>query len=239
MTPQGDTWPRDIAVCIPAYMAKDSLEIFLPRLLQRVAKQCVHVIDDGSHDGTDGLCQHVGIHCISMAVNQGKGAALRQGFAHCLSLHQELTWILTMDADNQHDPQDIDHFLATAQTHPESGLIIGSREKKLGAMPPARIVSNTLTSAFLSLITKQKIDDSQCGFRLYATTLLRRITLTYTRFEMETEVILKAAFCGFPIHSTPIKTLYCSEQSHISHLKDMTRWIVAVVRTWLVNRFSV
>ncbi|MBD3392607.1 MAG: glycosyltransferase, partial [Chitinivibrionales bacterium] len=174
---------------------------------------------------------HFGIACMVQPVNRGKGAALRRGFDAAVAAGAR--WVLTMDADGQHSVEDIKAFLEEAKTNPSAGLIIGARETRVGRMPPARILSNTITSAILSVLTGRRILDSQCGFRLYAADMLRRVALMYRRFEMESEVILKAAHAGFPVSFVRVQTLYCSDSSHISHLKDTLRWTVAVIRTWL------
>jgi hypothetical protein len=107
---------------------------------------------------------------------------------------------------------------------------------RIGTMPVARICSNSLTSGLVSLLTGVRIRDSQCGFRLYRAALLRAITIEYPRFEMETEVILKACRLKFPVQFIDVQTLYCSSQSHISHAKDTLRWIRAVTRVWMRQR---
>jgi hypothetical protein len=101
-------------------------------------------------------------------------------------------------------------------------------------MPLARICSNALTSAFLSLLTGQRIRDSQCGYRVYAVEMLRRMSIEYDRFEMESEVILKASRLRFPIRFVRVQTVYSRDiGSHISHVRDTLRWVKAVLGVWL------
>jgi glycosyltransferase involved in cell wall biosynthesis len=223
-------WPENIYVLVPAYKACDSLKTFIPELLKKVPGKRVCIVDDASMDGTGQYCTEMSLTYLSHPVNQGKGAALATGFAYLLK--RNARWILTLDADGQHSPEDIDKFLLFVETHPETGICIGARSKKIGTMPVARICSNSLTSWILSLLCKIKIIDSQCGYRIYSSELLKKVTFEYSRFQMESEVILKAAKLGFPICFLDVQTLYLSGQSHISHINDTVRWIKAVVKIW-------
>ena len=140
-------------------------------------------------------------------------------------------WILTMDADGQHSPADIPRFITEARKCPAMGLCVGARDMRLGAMPPARILSNRLTSLILSLLSGCRVADSQCGFRMYSRRLVTSISMEYDRFEMESEVILKAAAKRFPIRFVRVQTLYLKDgPSHISHIADTLRWVLAVLR---------
>ena len=95
-----ENWPLDIYVLLPGYKAARDLKVFLPRLVQRVPASNICVVDDGSGDATGSVCTGYGITCLSHAINRGKGAALRTGFAHCLK--RNANRILTMDSDGQH-----------------------------------------------------------------------------------------------------------------------------------------
>ena len=223
-------WPQTIAIVIPSYKAVDSLKSFLPDLLEKVPAENICVVDDASDDGTNAICKEQRITCIVHEKNRGKGAALQSGFTHFLSLNY--SWIITLDADGQHAITDLDKLHSATLQQPRPGIIIGNRSKRLGTMPPARIFSNRLTSAILSLLCGCRISDSQCGYRIYAAEFLRTITIQYSRFEMESEVILKACAAKFPVVFVPVQTLYLNRQSHISHLSDTMRWITAVIRVY-------
>jgi glycosyltransferase involved in cell wall biosynthesis len=228
-------WPRNIFILIPAYNSAGDLNTFLPSLLARAPAGRVCVVDDGSHDNTESVCRKLGVDYLKQAVNRGKGAALRKGFGY-VSNREDIDWILTMDADGQHAVNDIPTFIEAVEKYPDSGIIIGAREKKPDMMPAERIFSNFVTSKVLSIICGAEIIDSQCGYRIYSSEFIKRVTIQYNRFEMESEVILKACFMGFPVRFIPVQTLYCSSQSHISHIIDILRWIRAVAGVWLNNK---
>ncbi|MDR2692646.1 MAG: glycosyltransferase family 2 protein [Chitinispirillales bacterium] len=155
------------------------------------------------------------------------------------STSKRCKWILTMDADGQHSPTDIPRFLAESKKNPASGICIGVRDMRPLSMPPARILSNRLTSLILSLLTGRRIADSQCGYRLYPAEFIKSIQIEYNRFQAESELIQKAAAKHFPIRFTDVQTLYLKGgSSHISHLLDTLRWIAAVGRVWFKLTFT-
>jgi glycosyltransferase involved in cell wall biosynthesis len=229
------SWPADIFVLIPAYKAAASLRAMLPVLFTVVPQENVCVSDDGSRDGTGVVCREHAMLYVSSNVNEGKGAALSRGFRF-LCNEKKASWIITLDADGQHAVPDIPLFLSEIHARPDAGIIIGKRSKRPGVMPLARIFSNTVTSFILSLLSGSEISDSQCGFRAYSCRLLSAVTCRYPRFEMESEIILRARNKGFSVSFIPVQTLYCSTQSHISVAADTLRWLRAVISVWLELR---
>ena len=231
-----ENWQTDVYILIPAYNASHQLLQLIPSLLSLVPRNRIYIVNDGSNDNTDEICSSFNIRCLSRRKNEGKGAALKIGFSYLIERGAQ--WIITMDADGQHAVEDIPSFIGMIKQYPHAGIIGGARKLTPGSMPIARVFSNRITSLFLSLICQRKILDSQCGFRLYSTELLNGISLHYKRFEMESEIILKNCFSGFQIFFVPIQTLYCSDQSHISHVKDIIRWIRAVFNIWLEYKIN-
>lgn len=221
-------WPSDIAVLIPAYKAANLLRGLLPKVQDFVPSDKIVVVDDASNDDTPDVCAEFGILRLFHEINRGKGAALATGFHHLATT--DTRWVITMDADGQHAPEDLQRFVAVSREVPSPGICIGARNMKPGVMPPERILSNRITSGILSLFCGVPIIDSQCGYRLYAIDFLKSIEIVHNRFEMESEVIMKAAFLGFPVTFIGIQTLYLKGPSHISHLFDTLRWIGAVLR---------
>lgn len=231
-------WPCSVAVLIPAYKAAESLSRFLPSLLSAVPPDNICVVDDGSNDSTEEVCREKKIHCLNQPMNYGKGAALVRGFEY---LADRFEWIITMDADGQHAVEDLYRFVDTLSEEPDAGLIIGSRAISIAKMPFPRVISNATTSAILTVLTGQRIFDSQCGYRAYNGSFVRNCTVRYSRFEMESEIILRAWQHRQTIIHVPVQTLYCSDRSHIAHVRDTLRWIRAVVDVWqeiVRGRFS-
>jgi glycosyltransferase involved in cell wall biosynthesis len=232
MMPTTATWPADVFVLIPSYKAALSLEPVLMRLQTVVSASNLCVVDDASVDGTPMLCERLGIHCIVHPENMGKGAALTSGFTY-LAHEPNVAWVLTMDADGQHAPEDIPQFFEAMRSNPDAGIIIGARELSPKKMPWLRVFSNTLTSGALSILCGCSIIDSQSGFRLYNTRFLRKVHCVSKRFEMESEILLRAASLHFPVIFVKVQTLYFNGNSHIVHIKDTLRWIKAVTHVWI------
>ena len=223
-------WPKDVGVLVPAYQSADSLKLLLPDLLAAVPAGNVLVVDDGSTDATVTVCRGLGVECRRHDTNLGKGSALATGFAFLLA--KGASAVITMDADRQHAVSDLPAFIARFKERGDAGIIIGRRSFRPGRMPLARICSNAMTSRILSWICGVPILDSQCGYRLYAARFLKEITITCPRFEMESEVIIKAARLSFPVLFVDVQTLYFRSASHISHVADTLRWIKATVGIW-------
>ncbi len=221
-------WPDDISVLIPAYKSAHLLRRLLPRLMAYAPADRIVVVDDASHDDTPQVCDGHDITCLSHDVNRGKGAALATGFHHLLETGVQ--WIISMDADGQHAPEDLHKFIAASRATPPPGICIGARAMKPGIMPVERILSNRITSRILSFLCRIPVVDSQCGYRCYAVPFLKKISLAFNRFEMESEIIMKAAFLGFPVTFIDIQTLYLRGPSHIAHVADTFRWTIAVLR---------
>ncbi|HMD68241.1 MAG TPA: glycosyltransferase family 2 protein [Chitinivibrionales bacterium] len=228
---QPSTWPDGVFVLVPSYKAAGALSRLLPDLLSAAPASSVCIADDGSHDGTDTVCRDCGVLYVSNLVNRGKGAALATGFDY-LVREKSASWIITMDADGQHAVADLPVFLNAIGRKPGAGIIIGRRDMRLSKMPVARICSNTLTSAILSMLTGTKIHDSQCGYRAYSARLISAAPCRFSRFEMESEIIMRTLHLGFPVSFARVQTLYFSSPSHISHVADSLRWLRAVVSTF-------
>ena len=123
----------------------------------------------------------------------------------------------------------IPDFLA-AYERSRADMIIGSRTRDKADMPFDRRCSNFLTSRVLSILLGRYIEDSQSGYRLISTRLLKEISLRSERFQLETEIIIKAAQAGFKISFVPIKVIYGQEfPSSIHRFIDTLRWIQMVL----------
>ena len=181
----------------------------------------VVVIDDGSTDSSGLIAERQGARIFSNEGKQGKGYSLKEGFQHALSENYEGT--IAMDGDGQHNPDDIEQFLNLAQKFPVS-VINGNRMHDHARMPWVRYLTNRFMSLLISLTCRQYIPDTQCGFRYISCKILKEIHLASNDFEIETEILMKAAKKGFRIYSVPVKTIYRNEKSKISPLKDTLRF---------------
>lgn len=216
-----------VIVLIPAYNEAGRIASVLEGVCQQLD---AIVVDDGSQDQTAQVAARAGAKVLHLSPNQGKGAALRVGFLNAIELGYQA--ILTMDADGQHDPQDIPLFLETYQLkHPD--LIIGARDFNL--IPPIRRLANTLGRLAFSWALGQDIPDNQSGYRLVSRRLFQESLKSHEQgFEFEVEMIRTAVQLGYRLEWVPIRTIYAGETSHIQpivHTKNFLRLVWSTRRS--------
>jgi glycosyltransferase involved in cell wall biosynthesis len=207
-------------VIIPAYNEANTLAGLISQV--KSLNLSLVVIDDGSSDNTAVIAEQSGATVIRNEKNQGKGSALISGFKYCLK--NDFDAAITMDGDGQHLPENIPDFLDLAVKKNDLGLIIGNRMADRRNMPLIRVLTNKFMSLLLSAIIKQKVSDSQCGFRLIKRKVLEKLSLKTHKFEIESEMIIEAARVGARIGSVPIQTVYRKERSHINPFVDTVRF---------------
>jgi glycosyltransferase involved in cell wall biosynthesis len=184
----------------------------------------VLVVDDGSSDDTAALAEAAGAQVIRQAPNQGKGAALRAGFAASLAEGAEA--VITLDGDGQHDPAEIPSFLGAYARRTLDGvpseLIVGRRDFR--RMPPMRRGANWLGTVVLSGALGRWIADNQSGYRLIGRRLMQAtLGSTEAGFAFEVEMIAVCLREGWSIGWVPVRTIYAGERSHIRpghHLRE-------------------
>ena len=212
-----DTSGSVVAV-IPAYQAAPTLDAVVRETRKHLP---VLVVDDGSTDDTSAVAEAAGAEVVRQTPNQGKGAALRRGFAH--ALEGGATAVLTLDADGQHDPACAPDFLAAWRAR-GAPLSIGRRD--FSQMPLSRRVANNLGTQTFSWAVGRHIDDNQSGYRLIARPLLPHLlTSDEDGFEFEVEMITDAIRAGLAIDWVPIPTIYEDAGSHISPVTHVTNFL--------------
>lgn len=209
-----------------------------PRIGAVVAAVRVHlpvlVVDDGSSDDTAANAEAAGATVVRQVPNQGKGAALRAGFRRALDEGWDA--VVTLDADGQHDPDEIPRFLAALDPRGASGprpeLVIGRRD--FGRMPPVRRISNTIGTGLFSWAVGRHIPDNQSGYRLLGRRLMAAtLESAETGFEFEVEMIAVCLRNGWTLDWVPISTIYAGEPSHVkplAHLRHFVRATLAARR---------
>ena len=198
----------------------------------------VLVVDDGSTDDTALRARQAGAEVIRHADNRGKGAALATAFARLLA-EGRFEAALTLDADGQHDPDDIPAFV-DLYLRERPALIVGSRDRDFTRMWGPRRAMNRFSSASLRLFAGVDLPDSQSGFRLYDACFLERLRLEGRRYEAEMEALLRAAEWRLPIASVPIRLRVVDGRatSHYRPLRDTFRIVGTVLRQWPRRRFA-
>jgi glycosyltransferase involved in cell wall biosynthesis len=209
-----------VAAVIPAYHE----EKHIGDVVRRTRQQLDHilVVDDGSSDETKDRAREAGAEVAIHPENRGKGEAIKTGLRHWLD--RQLEFVIILDADGQHRPEEINRFVAAAVSAAEPKLIVGNRMNDVSRMPLVRRVVNRYMSNKISRVCGQEIPDTQCGFRMLHRDLIPDLLGGANRFDYETEMLIVASRKGYRIDSVPITTVYSDEVSSIHPVRDTVRF---------------
>lgn len=212
-----------IAALVPAYQAAAHLGSVIGGLRSLPAAPHVLVVDDGSTDATAEVAKRAGAEVISLGANHGKGFALLAGFDALRAWDA----VVTLDADGQHPPECLPSFVAAAAAGAD--IVLGTRAIT-PEMPPSRRFANRFSSAWCSVLAGQRIGDSQCGYRLYSRDVLMHTPVRASGYEVETELVVRAARLGFRLAEVGIPTVYGDETSHLSPIRHVPRIVAMMLR---------
>jgi glycosyltransferase involved in cell wall biosynthesis len=218
-------------VVIPAKNLETTVADVIRRVRELEADELdVLVVNDGSTDDTSRIARDAGAAVVDHPENLGKGAALRTGFAHAIEHGYDA--VITMDGDGQHDPATIPRFLETLRGC-EADIVVGTRMHAVGEMPKIRIWTNRTTSRVVSFLAGQEIPDSQSGYRVIRIRVLKDVlrSLVTTKYDLESEILIRAARRGFRIAAMAIKSIYTGTVSHINPVVDTLRFLGLVARS--------
>ena len=207
-----DTRPPKPGIVIPVYNHGLTLREVVVRSL--AVHPTVIVVDDGSRDQGVKTLIGLGVHVVRHPRNLGKGAAILSGAAMARRLG--LTHVVTLDADNQHDPGDFDAFAQEIKAHPEA-IVVGVRDFEACYAPPSSRVGRTISNFWFLVDTGQRLKDAQSGFRAYPVHILESLKLKETRYTFEIEVLVKAVWAGVPVREVSVSVFYPPAGAHVSH----------------------
>jgi len=209
------TIPLRCAIVIPAYNHGAQVRRVVEKCLQ--LRLPVIVVDDGSTDSIpDVLASLSGVTVIHHERNQGKGASLLTGFAAALKLGD---WAITIDADGQHDPDDI---LSLIRAVPEGQrpLVIGKREgMRHGNVPRTSRWGRRFANFWVWASCGRWLSDAQSGFRVYPLPETLRLGTRAKRYQFEVEVLVLAVWSGIPIIEAPVHAIYGPREERVSHFR--------------------
>jgi glycosyltransferase involved in cell wall biosynthesis len=222
-------------VLIPAFNEAATIRDLVVRAL-KITPQ-VLVVDDGSTDGTREQLNGLAVDVLRNETNQGKAAALWRGAQAAIEAGAQ--YVVTLDGDGQHAPEDIPRLMAAAETHP-GRIVIGSRFADATGVPRARYNANRVAAFWLSWACGQNLADSQSGFRVYPAELFRKLNIPHGRargFVFESEILIEAARHGHRCVLVPIAAIYRpgARHSHFRPVLDIVR-ITRMVAWKLVSR---
>ncbi|MGD0074579.1 MAG: glycosyltransferase family 2 protein [Candidatus Binataceae bacterium] len=192
-----------ISVVIPVFNEVNTIGEVIRRVLDCGFDAEVIVVDDGSRDGTRDYLkrfEHPQVRCFYHSVNQGKGAALRLGFAAARN-----PYVVVQDADLEYDPKDF-HLVLGPLIDGRADMVYGSRF--LGG--PHRVLffwhyaANRLLTLLSNTISDLNLNDMETGMKAFRRDKLAALTLSANRFTFEPEITVKAARSGWRIYEVPI-----------------------------------
>ncbi|MEA5077584.1 MAG: glycosyltransferase family 2 protein [Anaerolineaceae bacterium] len=209
--------PAKVLALLPAY----NEHVHIAAVINGAKKYLpVVVVDDGSKDNTSEVARENGAVVLRQEPNQGKGAAMERGFRY--ALENGFDAVITIDADGQHDTDEIPLFLAEFEKN-RTDLIIGRRDFR--KMPFIRMCSNTIGTWMFSNAMGQYIPDNQSGYRLISARLMEKMfTSKLGGFEFEVEMILRCVIEKYKLGWVTISTIYGDEKSHIHPIPHVIRF---------------
>ncbi len=223
-----------LCLVIPHYNHSASFVDFLPRL-RALNVPCI-VVDDGS-DADElaalkaALVDAADIEVMQHASNRGKGAAMVTGSERALA--RGFTHMLQIDADGQHDTNDIAKFRAMSEQHPHS--IISGAPTFDDSAPKARVYGRKVTDFWVALETwTLTIEDSLCGFRIYPLAEFKQVERRFgiaPHMDFDTDVLVKSVWLDVPIRFIKTAVIYRpGNNSHFHYLRDNLRLIALHTR---------
>ena len=195
----------------------------LPDVLRRVRATGLPliVVNDGSSDDTaallaDHLRDYPDTIVRTHARNRGKAAALRTGFA--AAGEAGYSHALTIDTDGQLDPEQIPDLVAAAGRRPHA-LVVGYRDDRAADYPARSRLGRRLSNLMVRLESGVRVEDSQCGFRVYPLGLVDAVRPKAGRYAFETEIITRAGWAGCPVEQVPVCCRYLPAGQRVSHFR--------------------
>ena len=194
-------------------------------------------MDDGSTDGTTEALIRLPLAVLRNPTNCGKAVSLWRGFQQVLTAGA--SGIVTLDADGQHDPEEIPKFLAEAASHPDY-VIIGVRHPDQRCAALRRDVANRVADCWISWAAGYAFADSQSGFRVYPSSLMSHVNIEHEKnrsFVFESEVLIEAIRSNHRSLAVPIKALRLSgaRPSYFRPVLDIAR-ITCMVGWKLISK---
>ena len=201
---------------IPAYNEEKNIA----SIIMKLKKITDHIIvcNDGSTDMTEEISKELNVTVINHSRNMGYGSAIRSIFLKAKELQADI--LVTFDADGQHRVVDVQNVTKPV-IDDKADIVIGSRflENK-SDIPEYRKFGIKIITKITNSSLKEKLTDSQSGFRAYSKNVLKDITPSESGMGVSTEILIKASNAGHKIAEVPITIMYgpdTSTHNPVSH----------------------
>jgi glycosyltransferase involved in cell wall biosynthesis len=218
-----------IAAAIPVYNERTAIPTVIAGVRPYVDR--ILVVDDGSTDGSAGLAAALGAEVSAHDRNRGKGAGIQTALAWAKAT-PEVTELVLIDGDGQHDPADVPRMLAELRDH-ALDILVGSRFLGQNNAPLYRLFGLHVLTASAGLGSGIYLTDSQSGFRVLSRRAIDRLELKERAFGVESEMQFEAAAKGLRLGETPIAIRYAgpARRSPVVHgVSVLVRTIVLTAR---------
>jgi glycosyltransferase involved in cell wall biosynthesis len=212
--------PARFLLAIPVF----NEEKYIVDVVRNARQYCrdVLVIDDGSTDRTGDLLNDLsGVRVLTHAENRGYGKSLADAFGHAAS--RAYDWLITMDADEQHEASYLPRFMHAALSD-RADVISGTRYSQGwvvdASVPPDRREINRTITHLLNRELGLSITDAFCGFKAYRVSALNAIRITVPGYAMPMQFWVQAARAGLRIEELPVRLIYHDPARHFGGLLD-------------------
>lgn len=214
---------QTVSIILPAKNEAQNLTALLSKIQSIAPSAEILIVNDGSTDNTAELARQAGVKVISHPYSQGNGAAIKTGARNA---NNEI--FIFMDADGQHDPQDIPRLLEKLEQGYD--MVVGARKPSTHTSPLRRI-GNTCYNKLASLMTGQNIDDLTSGFRVVRASKFKKfLYLLPNGFSYPTTSTMAFFRSGFPVAYVPIHAGKREGKSHIKIFKDGVRFFIIILK---------
>ena len=211
-----------VTVILPAYNEAKVVGETVRRIKELHPDFEVLVVDDGSTDNTMEVAMAAGANVWPHPYNIGNGAAVKTGL-RCA----QGEWVIMMDADGQHQPEDIARLLEHKDRY---DMVVGARTKQ-SKTKTHRDIANWVYKKFASYVTNFKIEDLTSGFRLVRLSTAKQfIYLLPNTFSYPSTLTMAYLRCGRSIKYVPIETNRRIGKSKIRLLSDGTRFFLIITK---------
>lgn len=212
-----------LSIVLPAKNEAGALAKLLPVLRQRYVNAEIVIVDDGSNDNTADLCRSHTVKVISLPYSMGNGAAIKQG---ARAAQGEI--LVFMDADGQHQPQDIDRLLAKIDEGYD--MVVGARSGNSQASLH-RAVANRFYNRLATWMIGQTVQDLTSGFRaVKAEKFHKFMYLLPNGFSYPTTITMSFFRAGYSVAYVPIAAAKRVGRSHVRPIRDGMRFLLIIFK---------
>ena len=216
-----------IIIGIPAFNEEKNIASIITKLMN--ITDSIIVCNDGSSDLTSEIAEKMGAVVINHEKNLGYGGAIRSIFLKAKELDGDI--LVTFDADGQHRIEDIEN-VTTPIINQEAELVIGSRflDDSEKEVPQYRKVGIKVITKITNASIKEKLTDSQSGFRAYSKKVVEELNPSELGMGISTEILIKASSKNFKIVEVPIKILYSGDTSTHNPISHGSSVILSTIK---------